>query len=82
MNATAFLASFELLSKAGTFQIVGWPRYVLLCKLKTLLIKGYANEEKPCDGEIYRKIREYQFLPGRTDSNVSPATCVSLEMFW
>ena len=31
MNATALLASFELLSKAGTFQIVGWPRYVLLC---------------------------------------------------
>jgi hypothetical protein len=26
MNATAFLASFESLSRAGTFQIVGWPR--------------------------------------------------------
>lgn len=26
MNATAFLASFESLSRAGTFQIVGWRR--------------------------------------------------------
>jgi hypothetical protein len=51
-------------------------------ELKTLLIEEYANQEKPCDGEIYRKIREYQFLPGRTDSSVSPATCVSLEMRW
>jgi hypothetical protein len=31
MNAIAFLASFESLSKAGTFQIVGWPRYFRLC---------------------------------------------------
>jgi hypothetical protein len=31
MNATAFLASFESLSRAGTFQIVGWPRCVRLC---------------------------------------------------
>ena len=33
MNATAFLASLGSLSKAGTFQMVGWPRYVLLCAL-------------------------------------------------
>ena len=33
MNATAFLASFESLSKAGTFQIVGWPRCVRLYAL-------------------------------------------------
>ena len=25
-----------------------------------VLVEEYANEEKPCDGEIYRKIREYQ----------------------
>jgi hypothetical protein len=31
MNAIAFLTSFESLSKAGTFQIVGWPRYLRLC---------------------------------------------------
>jgi hypothetical protein len=30
MNATAYFASLESLSKVGTFQIVGWPRYVLL----------------------------------------------------
>jgi hypothetical protein len=35
MNATAFLASFKLLSKAGTFQIVGWLSYVLLCALNS-----------------------------------------------
>ncbi|KAF4631824.1 hypothetical protein G7Y89_g6306 [Cudoniella acicularis] len=51
-------------------------------ELKTLLIEEYANEEKPCDGEIYRKIREYQFLPGSIDSNVSPATCVNFENRW
>lgn len=51
-------------------------------ELKTLLIEEYANEERPCDGEIYRKIREYQFLPGSIDSNVSPATCISFENRW
>ena len=51
-------------------------------ELKTLLIEEYANGEKPCDGEIYRKIREYQYLRSRIDSNVPPTTCVSFEMRW
>ena len=51
-------------------------------ELETLLVEEYANEEKPCDGEIYRKIREYQCLPGQGNSQVSPITCVSLEMRW
>lgn len=51
-------------------------------ELETLLVEEYANEEKPCDGEIYRKIREYQCLPRQGDSKVSPITCVSLEMRW
>jgi hypothetical protein len=29
--------------------------------LKRCLIEEYSNEEKPTDGEIYRKIREYHF---------------------
>ena len=51
-------------------------------ELKTLLIEEYANEKKPCDGEVYHKIREYQFLPSRLDNNVSPTICISLEMRW
>lgn len=30
-------------------------------ELKTCLIEEYSNEEKPTDGEIYRKIRQYHF---------------------
>ncbi len=33
INATAFLARFESLSMAGTFQTVGRPRHVRLCAL-------------------------------------------------
>lgn len=51
-------------------------------ELKKLLVEEYANEEKPCDGEIYRKIWEYKLLPGEVDSKVSPTTCLSLEMRW
>jgi hypothetical protein len=51
-------------------------------ELKTLLVEEYANEEKPCDGEIYRKIWEYKFLPSEVHSEVSPTTCLSLEMRW
>ncbi|KFY48714.1 hypothetical protein V496_10240, partial [Pseudogymnoascus sp. VKM F-4515 (FW-2607)] len=29
--------------------------------LKTCLVEEYSNEEKPSDGEIYRKIRHYHF---------------------
>jgi hypothetical protein len=51
-------------------------------ELKTLLVEEYANEKKPCDGEIYRKIWEYKLLPAKVDSKVSPTTCLSLEMRW
>lgn len=51
-------------------------------ELKTLLIEDYANEAKPSDGEIYRKILEYRSLRGNLHSKVSPTTCVSLEMRW
>jgi hypothetical protein len=30
-------------------------------ELKICLIEEYSNEEKPSDGEIYRKIRQYHF---------------------
>lgn len=50
--------------------------------LMTLLIEEYANEEEPCQGEIYRKIREYQRLPAAANSNISSATCVSLQNRW
>lgn len=29
-------------------------------ELKTSLVEEYANERKPTDGEIYRKIRQYE----------------------
>jgi hypothetical protein len=51
-------------------------------ELRTFLAEEYANEEKPCDGEIYRKIRFYKALATNVDSMVSSATCHSLEMRW
>lgn len=51
-------------------------------ELKTFLSEEYANEEKPCDGEIYRKIRKYHVLRMSVDCMVSSATCYSLEMRW
>jgi hypothetical protein len=50
--------------------------------LRTLLVDGYTREEKPSDGKIYRKIREYQYLPGSTDNSMSPALCTSFEHRW
>ncbi|PVH70499.1 hypothetical protein DL98DRAFT_436956, partial [Cadophora sp. DSE1049] len=51
-------------------------------ELSTILNEEYTNTEDPCDGEIYRKIRDYHFLPGRADNQISAATCVSFEMLW
>jgi len=51
-------------------------------ELSTILNDEYSNKENPCDGEIYRKIREYQSLPRKADSQISPSTCVSFEMLW
>jgi hypothetical protein len=51
-------------------------------ELSTILNEGYSNKENPCDGEIYRKIREYQSLPRKAENLISPATCVSFEMLW
>ncbi|KAH8587301.1 hypothetical protein B0O99DRAFT_526972 [Bisporella sp. PMI_857] len=51
-------------------------------ELKTMLHEEYANEKKRCDGEIYRKIREYQRLPTQLNCLIAPATCVSFEMLW
>ena len=51
-------------------------------ELKTFLIEEYTNEETPCDGMIYRKIRKYNSMPRKSDCMVSSATCHSLEMRW
>jgi hypothetical protein len=29
-------------------------------ELRTTLVEEYSNEEKPSDGEIYRKVRQYE----------------------
>ena len=29
-------------------------------ELRTTLVKKYSNEEKPSDGEVYRKVRQYK----------------------
>lgn len=50
--------------------------------LRTLLIDGYTKEEKPSDGKIYRKIREYQYLPSSAENSMSPALCTSFEHRW
>jgi hypothetical protein len=49
---------------------------------KTFLIEKYPSGKRPRDGEIYRKIRDYQILSSSVDSMISPATCVSLEKIW
>ncbi|KFY68145.1 hypothetical protein V496_01265 [Pseudogymnoascus sp. VKM F-4515 (FW-2607)] len=51
-------------------------------EMRAILDEEYSNEERPCDGQIYRKIREYQYLPRKADALVLPATCVSFEMRW
>jgi hypothetical protein len=50
--------------------------------LETLLMDEYANEKKPCDGEIYRKIREYESVPSDVDYVVRPVSRVSFAMRW
>jgi hypothetical protein len=75
-------AGKELLRPTEKWWIVDLYLSVISYELKTILVEEYANEKKPCDGKIYRKIREYQFLPGKIDSKVSPTTCVSFEMRW
>ncbi|KAL5344433.1 hypothetical protein ACLOAV_010693 [Pseudogymnoascus australis] len=51
-------------------------------EMRAILDEEYSNEERPCDGQIYRKIREYQYLTLKADTLVLPATCVSFEMRW
>jgi hypothetical protein len=70
----------ELLLPTKKWWIVDLYLLGISYKLKTILVKVYANEKKPCDGKIYRKIREYQSRLGRVDNKVSPTTCVSFEM--
>ncbi|ELR08409.1 hypothetical protein VC83_03556 [Pseudogymnoascus destructans] len=45
---------------------------------RAILDEEYSNEDRPCDGQIYRKIREYQYLPQKADALVLPATCKRL----
>jgi hypothetical protein len=75
-------AGKELLPPTEKWWIVDLYLSDISYELKTILVEAYANEMKPCDGKIYRKIREYQSLPGKVDSKVSPTTCVSFEMRW
>jgi hypothetical protein len=54
-----YLAGIEI-----SFNDLTYLTFVLLdtnIALKRCLIEEYSNEEKPTDGEIYRKIREYHF---------------------
>jgi hypothetical protein len=75
-------AGKEWLSPTEKWWIVDLYLSGISYELKTILNVEYPNKENPCDGEIYRKIREYQFLPGKIDSQISPATCVSFGMLW
>ncbi|KAL5354914.1 hypothetical protein ACLOAV_001005 [Pseudogymnoascus australis] len=47
-------------------------------EMRAILDEEYSNEERPCDGQIYRKIRTYQYLPRKADALVLPATCKKL----
>ncbi|OBT56673.1 hypothetical protein VE04_03814 [Pseudogymnoascus sp. 24MN13] len=47
-------------------------------EMRAILDEEYSNEDRPCDGQIYRKIREYQYLPQKADALVLPATCKRL----
>ena len=51
-------------------------------ELKIKLSEEYDDAERPSQGKIYRKIREYQFLPRQANNRVSPTTCVRLETRW
>ncbi|KIM93115.1 hypothetical protein OIDMADRAFT_138367, partial [Oidiodendron maius Zn] len=50
--------------------------------LRTLLIDEYTKQERPSDGKIYRKIREYQLLPCSAENTMSPSLCTSFENRW
>jgi hypothetical protein len=75
-------AGKEWLSPTEKWWIVDLYLSDISYELKTVLNEEYSNKENPCDSEIYRKIREYHFLPSKADSQISPATCVSFEMLW
>lgn len=75
-------AGKEYLQGAGQWWIVDLYLSGIGEELKINLIEEYDNAERPSDGEIYRKIREYQHLPSKESNRISPATCVSLEMRW
>ncbi|OAF59379.1 hypothetical protein VC83_04252 [Pseudogymnoascus destructans] len=49
---------------------------------RAILDEEYSIEDRPCDGQIYRKICKYQYLPQKADALVLPATSVSFEMHW
>ena len=75
-------AGKEWLQPAEKWWIVDLYLSGISYELSTILNEEYSNKETPCDGEIYRKIREYHLLPSKADSLISPATCVSFEMLW
>ena len=75
-------AGKEWLQPAEKWWIVDLYLSGMSYELSMVLNEEYSNKENPCDGEIYRKIREYQSLPRKADSQISPATCVSFEMLW
>jgi len=49
---------------------------------KTLLVEQYLNEEKTSDGEIYRRIREYDILSGSGGGEIPSTTYKILERGW
>ena len=75
-------AGKEYLSPIEKWWIVDLYLSDINYELKTFLIEEYANEEKPYDSEIYRKIREYNSLLTNVDYVILSAICHSLEMRW
>lgn len=51
-------------------------------ELKIKLSEEYDDAERPSQGKIYRKIREYYFLSRQANNRISPTTCVRLETRW
>jgi hypothetical protein len=70
----------ELLLPTKKWWIVDLYLLGISYKLKTILIKEYANKKKPYNSKIYYKICKYQSLLGKVNSKVSPTTYVSFEM--
>lgn len=75
-------AGSEWLPPTEKWWIVDLYRSDISYELETSLMEEHDKGVKPCDGEICRKIREYKFLPGEANSQVSPITCINLEMSW